>query len=293
MKLNKKKFLFVLGASTMAFVLILLVIALTSPSVEFKKPCFKTTLYSLEICPGSPEYTKYSQLPEHLVYALVVSEDASFFGHSGFDWREIYESFKKNISKGRFARGGSTITQQLAKNVFLSAEKSLIRKLREVFVARSIERKLSKPKILELYFNVVEFGPKIYGIKKASRFYFNTLPEYLTPVQSAFLISLLPSPIKYSKEYIKQGTYSDFNRKIMKLILLRLEAREKISRASYKLYLRALDNGFQNVELQEQFESGVYADDDVVVDADNEEDLGSDDSTEEFKDTNFDEEVSE
>jgi monofunctional biosynthetic peptidoglycan transglycosylase len=142
-----------------------------------------------------------ADISPNVVNAVLISEDANFWGHNGFDWEETFEAFKTNLAKGKFARGGSTISQQVAKNVFLSNKKTLSRKLVELILALRMEKQLNKRKILEIYFNIVEFGDGIYGIRQAAYVYFNKHPSQLTVKEGAFLAMLLPNPKKYSVSF--------------------------------------------------------------------------------------------
>jgi monofunctional biosynthetic peptidoglycan transglycosylase len=130
-------------------------------------------------------------------------------------------------------RGGSTITQQLAKNLYLSKEKSLIRKLKEFFIAKQIEEKLTKPQIIEKYLNVVEFAGGVYGIQKAAYHYFQKSPSQLTPAESAYLVSLLPNPKKYSTAFHSKKELSRFNKRRVTSILYILKVQGKISEEEY------------------------------------------------------------
>jgi membrane peptidoglycan carboxypeptidase len=121
-------------------------------------------------------------------------EDGGFRHHTGFDKTAIQNSIRDNLRAGRFLRGASTISMQLAKNIYLDREKSLSRKLQEAILTTYLEQSLTKDEILELYFNVVEFGPMLYGIGPAAAYYFNTVPNELSLGQSVFLTSLLPNP---------------------------------------------------------------------------------------------------
>lgn len=126
--------------------------------------------------------------------AVLVSEDSAFYDHSGFDIEQIKRSFEENLDKGELARGGSTITQQLAKNLYLSPSKNPYRKVREVLITRALEKNLTKKRILEIYLNVVEFGEKTYGAEAASRRYFGKSAAALTADEAALLAGCLPNP---------------------------------------------------------------------------------------------------
>lgn len=131
--------------------------------------------------------------------AVIVSEDAAFYSHSGVDFDEMRASLEKNIRKGRFVRGGSTLTQQLAKNLYLSPSRNPIRKIREVLIARELEQKLTKARILELYLNLIEWGDGVFGAEAAARHYFSTSASNLTPEQAALLAAIIPNPRRFGK----------------------------------------------------------------------------------------------
>jgi monofunctional biosynthetic peptidoglycan transglycosylase len=134
------------------------------------------------------------RISRHLVHAVLASEDQKFFGHEGVDWDAIKESVEANRAERRFARGGSTITQQLAKNLFFTTHKSLVRKARELLVARWLEEDLSKRRILELYLNVIEWGPGIYGCQAAAQRYYGKACADLSPAEAAGLAAMIPNP---------------------------------------------------------------------------------------------------
>jgi monofunctional glycosyltransferase len=138
-----------------------------------------------------------SRISPHLRQAVVEGEDASFFTHEGFDWEGIKDAALYNIEAGKLKRGGSTITQQLAKNLYLSSERSLARKAREALITRSLEQHLTKERILELYLNVVEWGQGIYGAEAAARHHFKKSAHALTADEAAWLAAILPAPRRY------------------------------------------------------------------------------------------------
>jgi monofunctional biosynthetic peptidoglycan transglycosylase len=123
-----------------------------------------------------------------------VAEDSAFWAHDGVDYEQLQESFEVDWAKGRFTRGGSTITQQLAKNLYLSPSKNPLRKLRELIIARRLEAELKKSRILELYLNVIEWGDGIYGAEGAARSYFQTSAGALGPTESALLAAAIINP---------------------------------------------------------------------------------------------------
>lgn len=135
------------------------------------------------------------------VGAVLVSEDWAFYQHKGYDANQIKEAIKEDIEEGRFARGASTITQQVVRNVFLDKDKNLWRKVKEFFLAIRLERSVGKRKILETYLNIAEWGEGIFGIGPAARHYFGKSPAELTAREGAFLAMLLPSPKRYSQSF--------------------------------------------------------------------------------------------
>jgi len=147
--------------------------------------------------PRNRFWTPISAVPSFLKKAVVAAEDANFYSHEGVDYEAIREAIKADLQRGKFVRGGSTITQQVAKNVFLSREKTVSRKIKELILARRLDDALSKSRILELYLNAVELGPMVYGVGHASRYYFGKHPSALTVRESAFLASMLPGPRVY------------------------------------------------------------------------------------------------
>jgi monofunctional biosynthetic peptidoglycan transglycosylase len=130
---------------------------------------------------------------------VVAAEDAKFLDHEGFDWEAITKAIQKNESRGRVVAGASTITQQLAKNLFLSGSRSWLRKAQEAVITWMMERTLSKRRILEIYLNVAEWGEGIFGAEAAARHHFGVPAAALTPEQAAWLAAILPSPRRYER----------------------------------------------------------------------------------------------
>jgi monofunctional biosynthetic peptidoglycan transglycosylase len=135
-----------------------------------------------------------SRVSRHLIHAVLSAEDQNFFGHQGVDWEAIQKSIAKDVEKRRFARGGSTITQQLAKNLYFGTGKTVTRKLRELVVAHWLESDLSKPRILALYLNVIEWGDGVYGCEAAARHWYGKSASALTPAEAAGLAAMIPNP---------------------------------------------------------------------------------------------------
>ena len=147
---------------------------------------------TITVSPASPDFIALHEVPPLFVETLLLAEDYGFHGHRGIDLSEVPAAMLKNWSRGGAARGASTITQQLAKNLFLSREKRLGRKLQELSLALLLESTLGKSRILEIYLNVIEWGPGLYGLRPASHRYFGKEPRDLRPREMAFLVALIP-----------------------------------------------------------------------------------------------------
>ena len=139
-------------------------------------------------------WVSYGSISRDLVRAVLVAEDDAFWEHEGVDFTQIQESLQKDWERGRLVRGASTITQQLAKNLYLSPSRNPIRKVRELIIARRLEAELKKSRILELYLNVIEWGDGIYGAEAAARTYFHKRAAELTPSESALLAAVIVNP---------------------------------------------------------------------------------------------------
>jgi monofunctional biosynthetic peptidoglycan transglycosylase len=139
-------------------------------------------------------WVPYGRISPYLRRAVLVAEDDTFFEHGGVDVQAMEEAVRKDWARGKMTHGGSTITQQLAKNLYLSPSRNPFRKVKEYFIARSLESHLTKKRILELYLNVVEMGEHVYGAEAASQSYFQISASALSPTQAALLASCLPNP---------------------------------------------------------------------------------------------------
>lgn len=143
-------------------------------------------------------WVPYARISPHLRRAVLIAEDDAFFSHDGLDWNEIRESAKHDLRTGRLARGGSTITQQLAKNLWLGTARTPLRKLEEVLLAIRLERALGKKRIFELYLNLIEWGDGVYGCEAAARHWFGTSAAALDARQSVRLAAVVINPRRYS-----------------------------------------------------------------------------------------------
>jgi monofunctional biosynthetic peptidoglycan transglycosylase len=145
------------------------------------------------------KWVPYERISSSLKRAVMVAEDSSFNQHDGFDWDGIEAAWQKNIKKGRIVAGGSTISQQLAKNLFLSGTRSPVRKGEEALITLMIEQRLEKRRIFEIYLNVIEWGNGVFGAEAAARHYFGVSAANLSPQQAAKLAAMIPNPRYYDK----------------------------------------------------------------------------------------------
>jgi monofunctional biosynthetic peptidoglycan transglycosylase len=164
--------------------------------------------------PGSAlehKWMPYARISDELKRAIITAEDQKFVEHDGFDWEGIQRALEKNQRRGRIVAGGSTITQQLAKNLFLSGERTLLRKGQEAVLASMLEATMSKRRIFEIYLNVVEWGENVFGAEAACRHYFGAGSADLQPEQAARLAAMLPRPRYYDRyrESSYLATYTD------------------------------------------------------------------------------------
>jgi hypothetical protein len=177
---------------------------------------------------ATPEWVPLTEVPGYLIEALTTAEDATFFEHKGFSQVGIRRSFKVNLERGGFYQGASTLSQQLVKNLFLSREKTLSRKLQEVFLTWQMEQSLPKEKILELYLNVIEWGPDLWGLREAAGHYFAKRPPELTLLESAYLVTIIPNPRMYHKHVEDGAVPASFERRV-KGLLVEMERRKRIN----------------------------------------------------------------
>lgn len=151
------------------------------------------------------QWVEYQKISRNLKRAVIASEDAKFVGHEGFDWDGIQKAYEKNWQKGKIVAGGSTISQQLAKNLFLSTGRTPWRKLEEAAITWMLERMMSKRRILEIYLNVIEWGNGVFGAEAAARHYYKTSAASLSASQAAKLAAMIPNPRYYDKHREARG----------------------------------------------------------------------------------------
>lgn len=190
---------------------------------------------SLRLYPGSGSYTPLAGISRYMTEAVLTTEDGSFRRHDGFNTSQLEAALRRNLKAGKIRLGASTITMQMVKNVLLSHERTLSRKLQELFLTWWVEQALSKQRIMELYLNVIEFGPGIYGVTNAARHYFGKYPGELTSLEAAYLALMLPSPVRRHVYYCQGEISERFERKLHFIHDLMLE-RERITAAEHAVY---------------------------------------------------------
>ncbi|NOT17511.1 MAG: monofunctional biosynthetic peptidoglycan transglycosylase [Sulfuriferula sp.] len=151
------------------------------------------------------KWVPYSQISGNLKRALIAAEDSKFLSHDGFDWEGIQNAAEKNLKKGKIVAGGSTISQQLAKNLFLSGQRTPWRKIEEAIITVMLEQMMSKHRILEIYMNVIEWGDGVFGAQAASYYYYRTKPANLSATQAAKLAAMVPNPRYYDTHRSARG----------------------------------------------------------------------------------------
>jgi hypothetical protein len=187
-----------------------------------------TELMDFVVGPENPDFVPYDEISPFLVASILTTEDNGFFKHRGWVSSEFRTALKHNLERGGFRGGASSITMQMVKNVLLSQEKTLSRKLQELFLVWYLEQEVPKERILELYFNAIEFGPRIYGIGRATQHYFGKRPADLTPLEAAFFSSILPSPKRRYIQYCHGAPLPPWDRYIHR-ILAKVHERGRIS----------------------------------------------------------------
>lgn len=194
--------------------------------------------HPLVVGPRNRYWTPLARIPSEMKWAVILAEDASFYNHEGIDVKAIKEAIKYDLEKKSFARGASTITQQVAKNLFLSREKTLTRKAKELYLAKRMEQELTKGRIMELYLNVIELGPMVHGIGHGARYYFGKPAASLTPRECAFLAAMLPGP------RVAYNPYKNLNKVLKRsnMILGLLAKKGVLSAAEYRTALAQSPN---------------------------------------------------
>ncbi len=168
------------------------------------------------------QWVPFSQVPKSVRQAIVIAEDGMFYSHDGIDWHEVWESVKVNVEQKKIVRGASTITQQVAKNLYLSTSKTPMRKFKELIITWLLESQLSKSRILEIYVNVIEWGRGVFGIEAAAQQYFGRSAKRLNRHQAARLAAVIPRPLQY-----QPNSNSPYVIKKKQRLLRQMEARAR------------------------------------------------------------------
>lgn len=172
-----------------------------------------------------------------LLYTIVMAEDSEFFEHQGFNYDAMINALFENVKADKIKYGASTITQQVAKNLYLSHEKSIVRKIKEYFITKKIEKYLSKNQILELYLNMAEFGPDIFGVYQASQSYFKKRPKDINAAEGAFISLMLPSPRRYHHSLFENQNFSRSLKRKYRRIIKDIRFKEIISAKQYREFI--------------------------------------------------------
>lgn len=186
--------------------------------------------------PENPDFVPYEQIAPAFIASIMTTEDNGFFKHRGWVTSEFKTALKRNLKRGGFRGGASSITMQMVKNVLLSHEKTLSRKMQELFLVWYLEQEIPKERILELYFNAIEFGPRIYGIGPAAKHYFGKAAADLTPLEGAFFSSILPSPKRRYVQYCHGAPLPPWDRYVRR-ILGKVHERGRLTDEEYEAAL--------------------------------------------------------
>jgi len=199
------------------------------------------TMLELRTGPGTANWVAFADISPFVPAAVISHEDGAFYEHGGFAPWAIRDALVRNLEEGRYVVGASTISMQLAKNLYLEREKTLSRKVQEVILTWWLENALDKDQILELYLNVIEYGPGVYGLRDAASYYFGRGPEELSPAESAFLACILPSPKRYHLSY-ERGALTRSMKNKMRRLLEQMAKRDRIGSEALAYGLAELED---------------------------------------------------
>ncbi|MGM0596835.1 MAG: biosynthetic peptidoglycan transglycosylase [Myxococcota bacterium] len=188
---------------------------------------------------SDPEFSPWISLPKHLIYAFISAEDVNFFEHRGFAWKMVNKAIGFNLHKGKIVKGASTISQQTVKNLYFSGARTISRKLEEAFLTWRLEKYLSKQRILEIYFNIIEMGPKLRGIRQGANLYFGKSPSFVNLLEAAHLAAIVPAPTFYYNMFKESEVVPDFWAKKIRDILKKMCLDKNLS---WPQYYRAKKN---------------------------------------------------
>ena len=185
------------------------------------------TVFKMRTGPGTDNWVAFADISPFVVPAVISHEDGGFYDHVGFAPWAIRDALVRNLQEGRYVVGASTISMQLAKNLYLQREKTIARKVQEVLLTWWLENALTKDEILELYLNVIEYGPSVYGLRHAAAYYFGREPHELSPAEAAYLACMLPSPKRYHVSY-ERGALTRSMKSRSRRLLEHMAKRERI-----------------------------------------------------------------
>lgn len=197
--------------------------------------------FEMRTGPGTEAWVAIAEVSPFVPAAIISHEDGAFYEHGGFAPWAIRDALVRNLQEGRYVVGASTISMQLAKNLFLEREKTIARKVQEVILTWWLENALTKDEILELYLNVIEYGPGVYGLRYAAAYYFGREPRDLSPAEAAFLACMLPSPTRYHVSY-ERGALTRSMKSRMRRLLEHMAKRERIGSEALEYGLAELDD---------------------------------------------------
>lgn len=190
---------------------------------------------TVDLSEGSGSFTALDQISPYMVAAVMSTEDGGFWKHKGFITSQFQAALRRNLEAGKIRLGASTITMQMVKNTLLSHERTLSRKLQEMFLTWYVEQSLTKQRIMEIYLNVIEFGPGIYGVTRAAQHYFAKAPLDLTPPEAAYLALMLPSPVRRHVNYCEGGLTPVFQAKMKRLLSI-MHSKGRLDPETYELW---------------------------------------------------------
>lgn len=257
----KKIILYIFLAISAYLVYIGISLSLLPPVSDLAQKKFSTTIqvrdwqgeyHPFVVGPKNLYWTPSGRIPSEMKWAVILAEDSNFYKHEGFDVKAIKNAIKYDLEKKSLKRGASTITQQTAKNLFLSREKTVTRKLKEIYLAYRMEQELTKGRIIEFYLNVVELGPMVYGIGHGSQYYFNKPASAMSPRECAFLAAMLPGP------RVAYNPYKNLNRVLKRsdMILKLLRQNGVLAEAEYQA---ALTQSFNVGSMQLKVDENISA----------------------------------
>ncbi len=204
---------------------------------ELKTIASKKVVKKIEVRKPRHVWVPIKQINRGLLWSIVISEDSTFFEHNGINFDAMYNAFADNLKKKKILYGASTITQQVAKNLFLSNDRNFVRKFKEYFITKALEERFTKNQILEIYLNIAEFGPNIYGVHKSSRYYFKKKPIQINAAEGSFMGLFLPSPRKYHHSIFNNRYLKKRHKRKLRRVLRDMSYMDLISPVQYRKYL--------------------------------------------------------